>query len=76
MPPRCAAISSSGRRHLSRSPLVLGALDVAVQTVALHDEATHGPVRLARALEERVGDGRRRVTGSPQKKRGLGRPLL
>jgi hypothetical protein len=55
---------------------VLGALDVAVQTVALHDEATHGPVRLARALEERVGDGRRRVTGSPRKKHGLGRPLL
>uniref|UniRef100_A0A804R415 Uncharacterized protein n=1 Tax=Zea mays TaxID=4577 RepID=A0A804R415_MAIZE len=41
--------------------LVDGALDAALQAEALHAEAAHGPVRLARPVEERVGDGRRRV---------------
>jgi len=41
--------------------LVDGALDAALQAEALHAEAAHGPVRLARPLEERVGDGRRQI---------------
>jgi len=41
--------------------LVDGALDEALQAEALHTEADHGPVRLVRPLEERVGDGRRQI---------------
>jgi hypothetical protein len=32
-----------------------------LETEALHTKATHGPVRLACPLEERFGDGCRRV---------------
>jgi hypothetical protein len=41
--------------------LIDGALDAALQAEVLHVEAAHGPVRLARPVEERVGDGRRWV---------------
>ena len=52
----CPGVAARGAAEL-----VDGALDAALQTEALHAEAAHGPVRLARPLEERVGDGRRRV---------------